>query len=138
MDPVQHATHTPRLTGRTAAVPGEDRRFFVLVYAALVCLTFAAYVPALRSGFVFGEDAWLTRNPAVQSADGLRDIWLRPSASPRYAPLTLTSFWAEYRLWRLDPVGYHFDNVLLHSDCQCGQAERRPQATRADDPFAGE
>jgi protein O-mannosyl-transferase len=112
---VQYTTHDASLPAKKGAVSGGDLRFFVLMCAVLMCLAFAAYVPALRAGFVLGDDGWLTSNPAVRSAAGLRDIWLRPSALPQYSPLTFTSFWIEYRLWRLDPIGYHFDNVLFHA-----------------------
>ena len=29
--------------------------------------------------------------------------------------MVFTSFWAEYHLWKLQPFGYHFVNVLLHA-----------------------
>lgn len=83
--------------------------------AALVCLTVVAYFPALRAGFVFDDDTYVTRNALVQSPGGLRDIWFRPSALPQYYPLTFTTFWIEYRLWGLSAAGYHVVNILLHA-----------------------
>ena len=50
----------------------------------------------------------------LRSADGLGEIWLSPESSPQYYPLVHTSFWLEYRLWKLNPMGYHVTNVLLH------------------------
>ncbi len=50
----------------------------------------------------------------MRSFAGLRDIWF--STRPYdYFPLTLTSFWLEWRLWGLNAVGYHATNVLLHA-----------------------
>ena len=45
---------------------------------------------------------------------GLEAIWLQPQKSPQYYPVVFTTFWIEYRLWGLDPVGYHAVNVLVH------------------------
>ncbi|HJQ83621.1 MAG TPA: tetratricopeptide repeat protein, partial [Candidatus Binatia bacterium] len=81
---------------------------------ALVLLTLVAYLPALRGGFVWDDDAYVTANRALRTAGGLARIWLEPGAVPQYYPLTFTTFWAEYRLWGASPAGYHATNVLLH------------------------
>ena len=80
----------------------------------LIAGTLAAYWPALHAGFIWDDDAYVTENRAVQAADGLKAIWLKPEASPQYYPLVFTSFWLEYHLWGLKPLGYHLVNVLLH------------------------
>ena len=36
-------------------------------------------------------------------------------STQQFYPLVTSSFWLEYRLWGLDPLGYHIDNVLLHA-----------------------
>src|SRR5436853_7316810 len=83
--------------------------------AALVLLIVAAYLPASAGGFIWDDDAYVSRNQALRSADGLSKIWLRPGATPQYYPLVFTSFWMEYRLWGLDPRGYHLVNAALHA-----------------------
>jgi len=80
----------------------------------LVLLTVAVYWPAFRAGYIWDDDTALTENPQVRAADGLRDIWF--STKPYdYFPLTFTMFWLEWRLWGLQPLGYHAVNVLLHA-----------------------
>jgi len=82
----------------------------VLLLAGLAVL---AYVPALHGGFVFDDDNLLTRNPLIPAADGLGRFWLTGEAVD-YWPVTMTSFWLEWRLWGMDPTGYHALNLLLH------------------------
>jgi protein O-mannosyl-transferase len=82
----------------------------ILLLAGLAVL---AYAPALHGGFVFDDDNLLTRNPLIPAADGLRRFWFTGEAVD-YWPVTMTSFWVEWRLWGLDPTGYHVTNLLLH------------------------
>lgn len=81
----------------------------------LVALTVVAHGPAARGGFIWDDDAYVTDNATLRSADGLRRIWFEPGATPQYYPLTFTTFWLEYRLWGLSAPGYHVVNVLLHA-----------------------
>ena len=90
------------------------QRRTLLTAAALVVLTIAAYLPALRNGFVWDDDDHLTQNTAVAAPDGLRQIWSSLRVS-RYYPLTLTTFWAERHLWDLHPLPYHAVNVAIHA-----------------------
>src|SRR5271170_1733703 len=83
--------------------------------ALLVLLTVSAYLPALRCGFIWDDDDYVTENPALQSLGGLEAIWFKPGATHQYYPLVFTSFWAEYHLWGLKPFGYHLVNVILHA-----------------------
>ena len=55
------------------------------------------------------------RRTAPRTLDGLRQIWLQPGVTPQYYPMTHTSFWVEYRIWKLNPLGYHITNVALHA-----------------------
>ena len=81
---------------------------------ALVALTAATYLPALRNGFIWDDDDHLTQNPAMTAPDGLRQIWSSLAVS-RYYPLTLTSFWLQRRLWGLNPLPYHAINISFHA-----------------------
>jgi tetratricopeptide (TPR) repeat protein len=81
----------------------------------LVVATLLAYAPALRAGFVWDDDDYVTENPLLWEPDGLRRIWLSMDAPSQYFPLTYTSFRLEHALWGLEPAGYHAVNVLLHA-----------------------
>jgi tetratricopeptide (TPR) repeat protein len=84
-----------------------------LAAALLVAVALLAYSPVAQSGFVWDDDVALTRNPLVQAADGLYRAWFTTQA-PDYWPVTLTTFWVEWRIWGANPLGYHLVNLALH------------------------
>jgi protein O-mannosyl-transferase len=95
----------------------RDRRFRFLSLRGIVALALfvsVAYLPAVRGGFVWDDDAYTTANATLTEAGGLGRIWTDPQATPQYYPLVFSSFWVERRLWGLDPAGYHTVNVVLH------------------------
>jgi tetratricopeptide (TPR) repeat protein len=82
--------------------------------AVLVLLTLAAYLPAMRGGFLWDDDVYLTNNVLLTAPDGLRRIWFSLDAPSQYFPLVYTSFRLESMLWDFDPLGYHLVNLILH------------------------
>jgi len=82
---------------------------------ALVLLVSLVYFPAIRCGFIWDDDDYVTSNPTLRNAEGLRRIWTEPRSTPQYYPLVYSTFWIEYHLWGVSPAGYHLVNVLLHA-----------------------
>jgi protein O-mannosyl-transferase len=81
----------------------------------LLAATVAAYLPAiLHGGYVWDDDAHLTRNPVIFAPNGLSAIWSKVTWRVEFYPLTFTSFWLQYRLCGLNPLSYHLVNVLIH------------------------
>lgn len=100
------------------APPGDDNGLFgksLLAIVALVALTWLAYSPVMSAGYIWDDPDYVTQNPVLRSWGGLSNIWFSPASTPQYYPLVFSSFWVEHQLWELNPVGYHVDNVLLHS-----------------------
>src|SRR5205814_1771208 len=86
----------------------DDRPWlkFLSGAAFIFLMAFAAYFPAVHGEFVWDDDINLIGNIFVRSDDGLRQIWF--STEPLdYFPLTLSSFWIEWRLWGTNTFGYH-------------------------------
>lgn len=93
-----------------------NNRRGILLGLALAVMTAVAYLPAMHSGgFVWDDDDYVTQNQTLHDLGGLWKIWTDPGATPQYYPLVHTTYWMEYRLWKLDPTGYHITNVLLHA-----------------------
>jgi protein O-mannosyl-transferase len=66
----------------------------VLIILALV----AAYFPAMDGGFIWDDDAHVTK-PELQTARGLFRIWFEVGATQQYYPLLHTAFWVQHKLW---------------------------------------
>ncbi len=82
--------------------------------AALLLITFLAYAPALRAGYVWDDDVHVAGSRVLHESDALRKIWLQPGATPQYYPLVHTSFWIERAMFGSRPLVHHVTNVLLH------------------------
>lgn len=79
----------------------------------LLLALLVAYWPALRAGWIWDDDSYVTANALVQSPEGLWRAWI-PGQTPQYYPLVFLSFWAQYALHGLNPFWFHLVNVLLH------------------------
>lgn len=85
----------------------------LLIIAAVT----AAFFPSLFNGFTnFDDNAYLTANPLVRSLApaNLKRIFTTPQPHTVFSPLVTLSFAVEYRLWGLEPPGYHAVNLFLH------------------------
>ena len=88
----------------------------VLRFVGLTIIAFAAiaaYYPALAGGFILDDDKLVTENKFIRADNGLYDYWFT-SNTMDYWPLTNTTFWLEWRLWRTNSTGYHITNLVLH------------------------
>src|SRR5665213_4353926 len=81
--------------------------------AGILLLVVLLYVPAMSGAFIWDDGLLLISNPAIKASDGLRIFWFT-TQSIDYVPLTSTTFWLEWRLWGMNPTGYHVINILLH------------------------
>ncbi len=83
--------------------------------AGLALMTALAYLPTNEAGFIWDDPTYLLENPTIRDPLGLVRIFTSPLSSPQYYPLVFAGFWAEYRVWGLEPAGYHRVNVALHA-----------------------
>ena len=95
--------------GNPARTTSRDTWLGLLLLTVIVL----AYSPALTGGYVWDDDAHITRT-ALRGWDGLRSIWFNLHATQQYYPLLHSAFWLEARLWGDEVLGYHLVNILLH------------------------
>lgn len=91
-----------------------NRKRTILIFVMIAVATLVAYVPALRAGFIWDDDAYVEDNVTLTTLGGIWRIWFEPTSIPQYYPLVHTTFWLEYRLWGIHPLGFHLTNLLLH------------------------
>lgn len=82
--------------------------------AVIALITLVVYVPAMRGGFIWDDDAYVIENTELRTTGGPARIWFDPRSEPQYYPLVHTTLWVEYQLWGLNSHGYHLTNVVLH------------------------
>ncbi|HTB80684.1 MAG TPA: tetratricopeptide repeat protein [Opitutaceae bacterium] len=80
----------------------------------LLAATLLVYLPVLRGGLLWDDDAHVTKLP-LRSLHGLARIWFELGATQQYYPILHSAFWIEHRLWGDSVLGYHLANVLLHA-----------------------
>jgi len=80
----------------------------------LVGLVLAAYAPVWHNGFIWDDDSSVTQNQFIHAPDGLHSFWLT-TRTPDYWPVTASVLWLEWRLWGLNPAGYHAVSLGLHA-----------------------
>lgn len=80
----------------------------------LTAVTIVAYRGAWHGGFIWDDDYYVTKNPLLTAADGLKRIWFSFDAPSQYFPLSYTLLRLERSWWGLNPTGYHSVNLLLH------------------------
>ena len=70
---------------------------------ALMALTFLAYAPVWRAGFVWDDDSLIVNNRLIKADDGLYRFWFTTEADDYY-PLTSSAWWLEWRMWHDNPL----------------------------------
>ena len=80
----------------------------------MLAVTIVAYQQVWHAGYIWDDDKYVTANPLLTAADGLKRIWFSLDSPSQYFPLVYTSFRFEHALWGLNPAGYHWVNILLH------------------------
>jgi protein O-mannosyl-transferase len=119
-------TSVPSAATKTRAVPppangglfsSPEKRTFVLCLL-LVVATLAVYNPVTHNAFVnFDDDRYLIDNPHVHAGLTWKSIrWAFTTYElANWHPLTWISYELDYQLFRLNPAGPHYVNVLLQA-----------------------
>jgi protein O-mannosyl-transferase len=83
--------------------------------AAVICLI--VYLKALSCGFInFDDPQYVIENTGIRGFDGEFWYWAFATVPLNYwVPLLWISYAIDYKLWGLNPVGYHLTNIALHA-----------------------
>jgi protein O-mannosyl-transferase len=100
-------------------VPKKNNFFNQKRYSVIIifCVTLAVYANTLNNQFTNWDDVTLIiNNEQIKSLD-LKNIKaiFNFRAQGTYQPVRVLSYAIDYHFWRLNPVGYHIHNILLHA-----------------------
>jgi protein O-mannosyl-transferase len=108
--PVTSPAVAPSLISR------EARSAMLCLVLALAAIAF--YTPVVDNGFTnFDDDAYIVHNPHVRAGLTWETVkWAFTSYdAANWHPLTWISHALDYQLFKLNPVGHHYETVLLHA-----------------------
>ena len=78
-------------------------------------LTFIIYLPALQNDFVNWDDhRFIYENRHITKLDSEFIRWAFTDREMQWSPLRWLSHAVDYKIWKLNPMGHHLSNVLLH------------------------
>ncbi len=83
--------------------------FVISVFVAIL------YFNSLGNQFTNWDDGMIYQNPQVQNLDwtGIKRIFTQKKGST-YQPIRMLSYAIDYRIWKLNPFGYHITNILFY------------------------
>ena len=83
----------------------------------IVVVTIAVFSPAFDAEFVnWDDDQNLIKNTGYRGLTWSHFRWMLSAVvMGHYIPMTWLSFGVDYAIWGMDPRGYHFTNVVLHT-----------------------
>ncbi len=130
-----------------AGVPDAflSTKFLILSILSIVLLGIAVYANSLDGAFVWDDQHLISENPLIKQGGNALKLFQGNilagygKESHAYRPLQMLTYMADYRLWKLDPRGYHVTSLFWHilaALCVFGLAYRL-SADRLLSLFAG-
>ena len=103
------------LSNPTRHLQGET----IFAVLGLIILSFAAYMNALSNTFVFDDVYVISGNYFIRDWQNIFGLftskYFAASGELSYRPVVTLSYFVDYSLWHLNPMGYHLTNIVLHT-----------------------
>ncbi len=91
----------------------------VFAVLGLIILSFAAHLNALSNTFVFDDIYVISGNYFIRDWQNIFGLftgkYFAASGELSYRPVVTLSYFVDYSLWHLNPLGYHLTNIVLHT-----------------------
>ena len=83
---------------------------------AVFAIAFSVFLPTTGNNFAWDDIRNYVDNPYWRGLSAGNIAWMFSTLScDNYFPLTWLSLALDYEIWGLNPMGYHFTNVIIHS-----------------------
>ncbi len=92
----------------------------LLIGAVLFLITFSAYFNILHNKLFFDDEELIYKNIYIQNLSYFPKFFTQNMVagagkiSNMYRPFLLLSLASDYRLWKLNPMGFHLTSIMLH------------------------
>jgi tetratricopeptide (TPR) repeat protein len=94
----------------------------IIPILTLVLVSFAVYYNALSDAFVYDDEFQIVQNPWITDIRNIptifsKSVWSfqsKAAVSNYYRPLMHSVYLLDYQLFGLNPLGFHFVNILFH------------------------
>lgn len=109
-----------RIKDRQQAVAKKQARVIFLSSLLIIIAGLSVYLNSLNGKFVWDDEILIKNNPYIKSWSNLAKIFrsdIGKGVEERYyfyRPIQISSYLLDYSLYKLNPVGYHLTNILLH------------------------
>jgi tetratricopeptide (TPR) repeat protein len=108
----RHNKYTPKAL--SGIIIFSELRFKTFIGVAIIVVAAVfSYLPSMSGGFLVDDEGLLIGNTLILSPHGLYRFWCTTEPLD-YWPVFNTAFWLEWRLWGMNPIGYHVTNLILH------------------------
>lgn len=85
----------------------------------IIFISVLLYINSLSNAFVYDDVYIITENYLIKSLGNLPKLfqkdYLLLSGELSYRPIVTLSYFIDYAIWQINPLGYHLTNVLLHT-----------------------
>jgi len=85
----------------------------------LIAVPIIAYTNSLQNTFVYDDVFTITDNYFIRNWGNFpvffTDDYFKYSGEVTYRPVVTFSYFIDYSIWHLNPVGFHLTNILLHA-----------------------
>lgn len=95
------------------------KNYRILLPILISSISFLVYLNTLRHQFVFDDFRVIVNNPFIKDWKYFPTLftsdYFRISGELSYRPLVTLSYFIDYTLWHLNPLGFHLTNLLIHT-----------------------
>src|SRR6056297_2727201 len=97
--------------------PFKIKDFLILAFIVLVVVL--VYINTLDNPFVWDDEVIIESNQFIKNGVNIKDLFSRGiwgaklKANSFYRPINALSFALDYRVWGLNPLGFHISSIFL-------------------------
>ena len=90
----------------------------IIPIIVIVALSVITYLNCLPNQFVYDDTSTLVENKLVKDWGNFLTLfthdYFKLSGELTYRPMVTLSYFIDYSIWHMNPMGYHLVNVVLH------------------------